>query len=147
MDNIFPPTAERHALLAIERRYGALAVLDFSDPPTCKRCLCRCDCGRFVERSVEALVSGEMLNCGNCRAAPAAPATPAASSLKIKPSFASGVVAPPDARILDELAVAILLATHRAHRMKAKGRRPALKRLDAFANRGAAVLLAAEEQR
>jgi hypothetical protein len=54
MDNIFPPTAERHALLAI-KRYGALAVLDFSDPPTRKRYLCRCDCEKIIEVPAGAL--------------------------------------------------------------------------------------------
>jgi hypothetical protein len=58
---------------AIERRYGALAVLDFSDPPTRKRYLCRCDCGKVVEVPTEALEAGEILTCGRCRAASATP--------------------------------------------------------------------------
>jgi hypothetical protein len=64
---------------AIERRYGKLVVIGFSDQRTCKRCLCRCDCGNVVERPVEALTAGDISACGNCRAAPAKADAPADS--------------------------------------------------------------------
>jgi hypothetical protein len=69
----------------IERRYGALVVIGFRDPRTLKRCLCRCDCGKVVERSAEALTAGAISNCGNGRHAPAKPAD------HHPDSFASGV--------------------------------------------------------
>jgi hypothetical protein len=69
---------------AIARRYGRLAVIGYRDARLAKVAICRCDCQNLVERSVEALVSGEMLNCGNC---PATPATPDARS----DTFASSV--------------------------------------------------------
>jgi hypothetical protein len=63
---------------AIERRYGALVIVGFRDARLAKVAIVRCDCGKIVERSAEALVGGEMLNCGNCRATPATPTAPAA---------------------------------------------------------------------
>jgi hypothetical protein len=62
----------------IAKKYGALAVLDFSDPPTRKRYLCRCDCGKTVEVPTEALEAGEILTCGRCLTLRSAP--PAADS-------------------------------------------------------------------
>jgi hypothetical protein len=65
-----PPPAEPIVL----RRYGALTIVGFRDAKTAKVAIVRCSCGNIVERSVEALVGGEILNCGNCRATPATPA-------------------------------------------------------------------------
>ena len=62
----------------IAKKHGALAVLDFSDPPTRKRYLCRCDCGRIAEVSAGALEAGEIRTCGRCLTLRSAP--PAADS-------------------------------------------------------------------
>jgi hypothetical protein len=54
----------------VERRYGSLVVIGYRDTRTAKVAIVRCDCGRVVERPVEALTAGDLSNCGNCRAKP-----------------------------------------------------------------------------